>query len=175
MSIRLIVEGIDNVGKTTLINGLTKHYKVPFVKLHHYGPSYKDLEDIIAFDIEMYKNMSKIFNTFDYVVADRSHLGSLVYSPLYRDNSGEHVLLIEDLLPNDIILIVLIDDAENVISRDDGLSFTTNLEKKKREIELFTAAVNKSKIKNKIILNIRNKDANTVLHHVIKFIEESIK
>lgn len=171
---KIIVEGLDRCGKTTLINNIVKHFKKPFTKLHYYGPPFKDDKKNIEFDVSLYKDMAKIFNYFDYVIADRSHLGALVYSPLYRGCSGEHVSEIEDDLPEDVILITLIDKAENLINRDDGESFSTEVYKKRKEIKLFVEAHDKSKIKHKLLIDIEFLNIEEVKDIAIKFLEMRI-
>lgn len=167
---RIIVEGLDNSGKSTLIDNIVKHYKHPFVKLHHYAPPFKSVQDNDAFDLELYGNMTKIFTEFDHVIADRSHLGSLVYSPIYRNNDGRQILKIEEDLPDDVILFTLIDDANNLIGRDDGLSLSTDITKKNREIDLFRQAHTTSSIKHKLLINVQNNSIEAVKKLAIDFI-----
>lgn len=168
---RILVEGLDNSGKSTLIDSIVKHYKKPFMKLHFYGPPFKTTEENIDFDIELYRGMVRILNDFNYVIADRSHLGAMVYSPMYRDNDGKYVLRLEKDLPDDTILITLIDKAENLIKRDDGLSFTTDIDKKNQEIELFKKAHEQSGIKRKLLLDIDGLSIDEVFQKAISFIE----
>jgi len=167
---RIIIEGLDRCGKSTLIQGLRAHYKYPFVCLHHGAPPFKDVQMDIKYEIELYSNMFQIFNMFDYVIADRSHLGSLVYSPLYRGHDGTHVMTDERLLPDDTILITLIDDPANLINRDDGLSFSTNTSSIETEVKLFIDAHNTSTIKNKLLFNIKMSTIIDVKTEVIAFI-----
>jgi thymidylate kinase len=171
----IICEGLDNSGKSTLIDNLIKHYKLPFIKLHYYGPPFKDKEKDIKFDMKLYSEMASIFNSYENVIADRSHLGSLVYSPIYRGHNGEHVLEIEKYLPEDTILFTLVDEPENLISRDDGLSFSTDIEKKRQEIKAFKDAHDKSTIKNKYIINIEKFNAEEVTKIAVDYIENYVK
>jgi hypothetical protein len=110
------------------------------------------------------------------IICDRSHLGEMVYGPIYRGYSGEYVLDIEKKyieIPSiwdNLFLITLYDEPENVIKRDDGLSFSTDIRIKREEIKNFINAHNKSNIKNKLLLNIKNHDADAVLNEVLTFI-----
>lgn len=167
---KIIIEGLDRCGKSTLIDNLTKHYKLPFIKLHFYGPPFKNVDQNIAFDVSLYTDMVKAFMNFDHVIADRSHLGALVYSPLYRNNNGYHVLDLDKQLPSDVILITLIDNKENLINRDDGESFTIDLDKKQKEIDLFINAHILSNIKHKLLINISKYNIEEVLQKTVNYI-----
>lgn len=104
-------------------------------------------------------------------IVDRSHIGEMVYSPLYRNYSGDYVLDIEKQYNTDnFYLIVLTDRAENLISRDDGLSHSTDIDKKNEELELFREAFQKSNIKNKYMMNIEGHNENEVLNKVLDYI-----
>lgn len=104
-------------------------------------------------------------------IVDRSHIGEMVYSPLYRNYSGDYVLDIEKQYnTNNFYLIVLTDRAENLISRDDGLSHSTDIDKKNEELELFREAFQKSNIKNKYMMNIEGHNENEVLNKVLDYI-----
>ena len=71
---------------------------------------------------------------------------------------------------NKTYLIVLIDDPENLIKREDGNSFSTDLEKKQLEVDRFVDFFKKSRIGNKIIINIKDKDANQVFEEIKDFL-----
>ena len=168
---KIIIEGLDRCGKSTLIENIIKHYKKPFMKLHFYGPPFKDKSKDIQFDKELYGSLLNAFNLFDNVIADRSHLGALVYSPLYRGHDGSHVLDIGSDFPECTILITLIDNATNLLLRDDGLSFSTDLDKKNKEIQLFIDAHKTSSIKNKLIIDVSDKDIQEVFEISRNFID----
>lgn len=101
-------------------------------------------------------NMSSEFNNF---IMNRSHLGEVVYSPLYRNYSGDYVFDYEkDFLSKEhqpTKLILFLDDAEKIIERDkkrgDNKSFSLDLDKKNQEIESFKRAYEKSSLDKKII------------------------
>lgn len=122
----------------------------------------------------MMKAVSK--EEYTGIICDRSHLGEMVYGPIYRGYSGEYVLDIEKKymeIPsiwNNLFLITLYDEPENVIKRDDGLSFSTDIRIKREEIKNFINAHGKSNIKNKLLLNIKNHNADAVLNEVLTFI-----
>lgn len=178
----LIVEGPDNSGKSTLIKKIKSYYSdYTLQSLHFSSVKHKSLDDCINYNKKLYNMMfdMMIFSIkYDKsgILMDRSHLGELVYGPLYRDYAGEYVLDIEKNILNihDVInnffLITLVDKPENLISREDGESISIDLNNKNKEIQLFKEAHNKSLIKNKLIINIENKDANEVFEEVKIFL-----
>lgn len=133
-------------------------------------------EEHIEYSTELYDNMFKLctFQTRvirNSIIVDRSHIGEMVYSPLYRNYSGDYVLDIEsEYCTDNFFLIVLTDRAENLISRDDGLSHSTDLDKKNEELKLFREAFKKSNIKNKYMMNIEDHNEDEVLDKVLDFI-----
>lgn len=92
---RIIIEGPDNVGKTTLIKNIIKEFKIPFIEIHSYAPPFKDTENCLKFENDYISQMFKLFENFENVVADRSHVGTMVYSPIYREYDGKFVLDLE--------------------------------------------------------------------------------
>ncbi len=170
-NLKIIVEAPDNCGKSTLIKNLIKHYKFPFQVLHYYanpGPNYK------KFGRELYEGMFQIFHQNPYVIADRSHLGESVYGPIYRNQSGDYIFGIEKKFnTSEIILIVLVDEPENLIAREDGLSFSVDPIIKKQEIDRFVHVYMNSNIKTKILINISQYNEEQLKDYVIKYIEKT--
>lgn len=179
----ILVEGPDNVGKSTLIRNIKNHFNDMTLHNLHYGNVHQpDKESVIEYSKktfhEMFKMMKfQMITEKSGIICDRSHLGEMIYGPIYRDYTGEFVLDIEKehsinrSLWDSLFLITLYDTPENLIARDDGLSFSTDLSKKQTEISNFLNAHNKSLIKNKLQLNIENHDADAASNAVIKFIE----
>lgn len=179
----ICVEGPDNVGKSTLIKGI-KNVMSDYImqSLHYSSVKHKTTADCIEYNKKLYTMMFDMMKfTIQYeksgLVFDRSHLGELVYGPIYRGYSGDYCLDIENQfnhildLKDNLYLIVLVDEPENLIKRDDGLSFSTELDKKREEIQLFDLAYNKSNIKNKLFINIKDKDEKAVLKEVLEFLQ----
>jgi thymidylate kinase len=179
----IVVEGPDNVGKSTLIKGL-KNLMSDYImqSLHYSSVKHKTTEDCIEYNKKLYTMMFDIMKfsiQFDKsgLIFDRSHLGELVYGPMYRGYSGEYCLDIENKFKNiidiynNLYLIVLVDEPENLIKRDDGLSFSTKVDKKIEEIQRFEYAYEQSNIKNKLFINIKDKDEKDVLKEVLEFLE----
>ena len=166
----IVCEGPDNVGKGTQISNIKKYLeeKDKLVHVLHYSSIkgnnieerskqyYKEMFDLIKF--ATYNNKNLIF--------DRAHGGETVYSPIYRNYSGEYVYEIETNFGNKVlqncILFVFIDNPENLIKREDGLSFSVEFEKKQNEINRFSSFFEKSNIKNKCLINIDQKSPEQV-------------
>ena len=178
----IVVEGPDNVGKSTLIKNLKDQFNdITFHTLHYSNVKQPSSDEFIKYSAKMYKEMFDLMffvstKEKSGVICDRSHLGELVYGPVYRGYSGDYVLDIERSFKHikpvwdNLVLITLYDEPENLIAREDGLSFSTDLEKKKTEIENFKAAHEKSLIQHKMLLNIKDRDAQAVAQTVIGFL-----
>ena len=184
-----IFEGLDRTGKSTQIELLKK-------KLEREGgavftvhcdaiKSFSKDEPKLNYE-EAVKNASKIrysalldvcrryaFDKKIHFIFDRAHLGEAVYSPMYRNYSGDYVFDMELMSPEVIEavrLFVFVDTPENLIKRDDGESFSNDIEKKKKEIELFIEAYKKTHIKNSYLIDI----SEFSIEDVAKIIEERI-
>lgn len=183
----IICEGIDNVGKSTLIQNLKNHYNDYTFHTLHYSAVKQDTADkVIEYSTKMYTEMFEIMmNQIKYdnsgIICDRSHLGELVYGPEYRGYTGEYVLDIErkwhhiHSVWDNLILFTIVDKPERAIERDDGLSFSTDLDKKQKEIDAFLNAHNKSTIKHKYIINIETFNAEQVTKIAVDYIENFVK
>lgn len=176
----IIIEGIDNVGKGTLISNIKNHYNNYTLHQLHYSNVKLSPDKTEKYSNKLYTEMFYLMKEISLIeksgiICDRSHIGELVYGPIYRNYPGTYVLDIEKqyhdcFFWDDLILITLIDKAENVIERDDGLSFTTELEKKNDEIRAFVQAHKQSTIKNKLLLDISKHNKQQALSKVVEFI-----
>lgn len=174
---KIIFEGLDNTGKGTQIKNIRKAFKDKGFIISHSNfikgfsnTEYKQMAE------KEYSNMFKILNTDVDIICDRLHGGEMVYGQIYRNYNGDYVLDLEldyylDEI-DDLFLFVFIDNPQNLISRDDGLSFSTNLDDKKEEIALFERFYSRSIIKNKKLININNKSINKVKEEILSFIKE---
>ncbi len=181
----IIVEGPDNVGKSTLIQNLkNKFNNFTFHNLHYSNVKQESPSKTIEYSTKMYTEMFQLmFECSKYentgMILDRSHLGEMVYGPIYRGYTGEYVVDIERKFKHihpiwdNLYLITLIDQPENLIKRDDGLSFSIDLEKKQTEINNFINAHDKSLIKHKLMINILHSDATKVAERVKHFINHT--
>lgn len=167
MKKHIICEGLDNSGKSTLIknlqNKMVKIFEDPYHVIHSQnfksnGISGESLENHSHVYYSRQMDLWKTDPEECKFIFDRAHLGETVYSPLYRNYSGQYVWALERLhaLESDnVILILLTDSAENLLMREDGESLSgTDLDKKRSEIKAFDKAFDDSLIRNKIRINI---------------------
>ena len=173
----IILEGLDNVGKTTQINNIREEFNSSFFLTFHLSnikTKKWSNEAYQSYFKNLYVEYFELIESNEYdLLFDRFHLGESVYSPLYRNYSGDYVFELEKIIENcnEVYLIVLIDEAKNLLNREDGNSFTIELEKKQQEIDLFIEAFKKSSIKNKILININNKNQQQVFKEIKDFIK----
>lgn len=108
-------------------------------------------------------------------ILDRSHLGETVYGTLYRpeENTG-YVWYLEGKYriaeKDNIGLIIFYDSSFENLKRDDGDSYTTDLEISKKEVELFKTAFNTTSIQNKLLIDIAGKNPDQVEKEVFDFL-----
>ena len=187
MSKFIIIEGTDNTGKDTQQNLIIKKVNdLVFQKLHYSSLPFKDdKEKHITYSQKLYNDMfklmmkTKIGNTKNdkesiNLIFNRSHLGESVYSPLYREYSGDYVFDIEKQyvhsLREELYLITLTNDPHTILKRDDGLSFYGNEEEVKAEVDGFNRAHRLSKIKNKLKIHLGTMSADEVSNIIIDYL-----
>ncbi len=181
MSKFIIIEGTDNTGKDTQQNLIIKKVNdLVFQKLHYSSLPFKDDEEKhISYSQKLYDDMFKLMIASKdkdiNIIFNRSHLGESVYSPLYREYSGDYVFDIEKRyvkqLREELYLITLTNDPHTILKRDDGLSFYGNEEEVKAEIDGFNRAHRLSKIKNKLKIHLGTMSAEEVSNIIIDFLK----
>jgi len=168
-----IIEGIDRLGKGTLIENIQK-VNGPYMKVHYERPLIsKEVENnyfknstlvddahnncLLAWQKRSFLAGFRHLATSDIsTIYDRFHLGETVYGPLYRDYCGDYVFGMESILQvhqADVRLILLVTSDFSFIE-DDGDSF--NFSAKAKEQDMFISAFHKSTIENKIIIDVNN-------------------
>jgi len=172
----IIIEGPDNVGKSTQIRYIKNYFNT--VHFLTYSSGFVKQSSDKAYIAYSRRMMEVQYDTFEFnesinvsSICDRAHIGETVYSPIYRGYSGDFVFEYEKDIKNQY-LIVYLDTPANLIKRDDGLSFSTELDKKQKEIDGFIRGFNMSKIKNKKIIYITGKNEHQVQNETISFIKE---
>jgi thymidylate kinase len=176
----IIIEGPDRVGKTTQIKRLMSFLagSKPMEWLHY--TSIKGLtpeQQTELFKIT-FDHMFKLIEKQDAIwFLDRSHLGERVYGNIYRP--GIDISYIWDLEKKyhiadreDVFLIVLYDSSFKNLERDDGDSYSTELQMCKKEVENFKAAYYGTSIRKKILLDIKDKNADEVQMEIESFISD---
>lgn len=159
---KIIVEGIDRLGKDTLIAGLINSLGYHHV-IHYSSPKnfdfYKE-SDAISFgapegDAAFWFQHDSFIQGFDLLEKDvkliynRFHLGEFVYSQRYRGYDGSYVFGLEKMFPKALHqthLILLYTSNLNIMT-DDGKSH--DFTKRKEEQDDFLTAFDQSHIIHK--------------------------
>lgn len=182
----VIAEGVDALGKSTQIQKIKDEFEKRGISVHilHYSniKSFgNDNKKIREASYKQFRDMLKLANYAAgedsmALILDRSHVGEAVYSPLYRNYNGDFVFeeektfLWQDNLKR-IKLILFTDEVEAIIKRDkernDGLSFSLDPEMKKKELELFDKAFEKS-ILNKKRIELKGRNAEQIWNEEVK-------
>lgn len=185
----IIVEGCDNTGKDSLINGIANYYGQKHVKLFHAGVPKSD-------NIYQYYHGGLLKNTLDHyfeydkyaaLIHNRSMYGEYVYGPKYRnrnkDDTVKTILNLETgmlrtyIRESELYFILLTsDDPDVIVNNDDGLSHSAKREDIIDEMNSFDEIFNMSNIihKKRVLINdgksFRNKE--TILEEVLDFVED---
>jgi len=190
----IILEGGDNLGKSTLIEGICRHFNYDNVIIRHFGKPPKNLspQDSLNFQFNAFDNEYRLVEAIskhkssyyeDIVIWNRAHLGEYVYAQMFRGADPKDIksklLDWEEfmLLSNefDIYLITLTADPEFFFNNEDGNSFSKSLEEKTTELNLFKQAHYFSLIPNKVMIKVdkdgKFKSKRTILNYVLKFIK----
>jgi thymidylate kinase len=188
----LIIEGPDRCGKNTLIKNLVSQAENSVVR--HFG-SAKGKDDLAKRDYQ-FSFFNKEFQLAanrqlfshpdteryprDLWIWNRAHLGEFVYGKMYRDTHPEEwVFQLEKQYAMDIdssvYLLLLTAPSEFLCSREDGQSFSADVNKKQEEQQRFFEAYEESFIRNKMILNVSQDAENyrtpeSILEDVNKFL-----
>lgn len=161
---KIIVEGIDRLGKDTLINGLINELGYHHI-IHYSSPKYCDFYKGFQPEIDEKQTFQSesFFQGFDLlernvnVIFNRFHLGEYVYAPRYRNYSGEYVFEMEQSYPRALeeTKLILLTTSDIHVVTDDGKSH--NFEKRGEEQQSFIDAFNKSAINNKLMVDVYDK------------------
>ena len=172
---QFIIEGVDRMGKSTLIQGIQEelgyhlvvHYEKP-KKLQAYAESETPL---LQYQMALYRGMFDLIDADHQIIFDRGHLGEMVYAPIYRKYNGDYVLDGERWANTRNTRLVLLTTSDFSFIQDDGLSL--DFSKKEAEQDLFLKAFAKSNIKDKLVVDVSNgqggyRSAKSILDEVLK-------
>jgi thymidylate kinase len=170
----VIIDGLDNVGKTTVIDRLIHRFNnvhyIHFQKPTSSDTIYAAIEQRDSFLHNVYSIVDNLSNTdTQIVILDRSWLGEYVYGCKYRNNGEEYVInMIDDcykvLLDNDIecyTVILTVYNPEFCVKHEDGKSISSGKKEDiQDEIDRFESLYNIYKNNNmvnisKIVVNDR--------------------
>jgi thymidylate kinase len=163
------IEGIDRLGKSTLINNI--QHKLGYYQVIHFSKPrsleiYEDTSYVNGvpknatphyhFQAESFRNSMVMAKSGARLIFDRWHIGEAVYAGMYRGYDGNYVFDIEKRASMDEChtarLILLVEDFDN--SRhfvDDGLSLGS-IDNRREEQNRFLAAFDNSVIPDKRII-----------------------
>lgn len=170
----VIFDSVDAIGKDTQIEKLVQeaHKRGIITHILHYS-NIKGLKDNNAVRDLSVKQYQSIFTFMrdvaipskDLFIYNRAHLSEYVYSPMYRDYDGYYVFALEkailaEKVSDNIYLFSFTDKPAEIIKRDkergDGQSFSLDIDKKQKELDMFKEAYDLSSIYKKKLINIEN-------------------
>jgi hypothetical protein len=187
---KFLIDGIDRLGKSSLIERIQQdlgyhlvvHYDKPkvlgnilstvkYIKQadpEELDPWFVPIQSLPEEDIarrlyqeDTNRNMFELMETEVPIIFDRTHLGEMVYAPLYRKYDGGYIYDIEEqfikskpFTAEDSVRLILLTTSNFDMLVDDGLSFDPS--KKEEEQNLFIEAFNRSKLTNKVIVDVHN-------------------
>ncbi len=181
----IILEGGDQLGKSTIIKKISEFYNYDNITIRHFGKPPKTFpEGVSPFEYQRtcfhkeaelaaYLNFMDEDEPFNYyeniLIWNRGHIGEYVYGQMFRKTDPNEIKrYLEDYEKNYLcyetdnpILILLTADPEFFLSKEDGRSFSKNIEQKTKELQLFDEAFENSLILNKIKIKV-NKDGEYV-------------
>lgn len=194
----IIIEGTDNVGKGTLIKNLCNYYNYHNVTIRHCDKPPKNIstKEVLDFQFKVFVQEAKLINHIfsmhnsllyhdNIIIYDRFYLGEYVYSQMFRGADPEYVkqrlleyekfyLNYKDENGFKPYLVTLSADSNFILSKEDGQSFSQNLEQKTKELELFKEVHEFSMIPNKLLVKVDNNEVfrtkEDILNEVINFI-----
>lgn len=172
----IIIDGMDNTGKTTLINRLTyvlqDQLNMKVHTIHLQKPPSEIPEDQIAeysrtyYTTNLVNTLESFYNLgeYDYIILDRGWISEYVYGPMYRNRDPRDI--VEDNIVMDykisnifgrdnIYLYVLVGTSKFLMRHDDNLSLSNADEKLLiKECNLFQDAFYMSLLNNKKCINV---------------------
>ena len=152
---KIIVEGPDRVGKSTLIKRLVEelgpHAVVHFGKPVHSIACDMSLE---KFQRKGFENGFEVLSSEANVIYDRFHLGEAIYAKRYRGYDGDYVFDMElshrSVLKEAHLILMCTDDFS--LLEDDGESF--DFSQVEEETKDFVDAFERSAFRKKLMVNI---------------------
>lgn len=195
----IIFEGIDRLGKSTLIEGVQQrlgfmqevHYQKPKLldiylkeaRICLFAPDNDQSIEVLAYAYMLYQKASFIqmfhlLSSKGHLILNRAHLGETVYAPRYRGYSGYYVFDLEDQFIThhgsdlaETTLLILLHTSSFEFIKDDGQSFDFN--RKDEEQNDFIRAFEKSKIRYKLMLDVSDGDKYTKINDLVSTIVQA--
>jgi len=169
----LIIESGDRLGKGSLIKGLCEYFDYKNIIIRHCDKPPKNISqnEVLDFQFKCFEQEFQMINYIqtmncklmyhdNIIIYDRFYLGEYVYGQMFRAANPDLLKMklqefeVYNLNRDNVYLITLTSDPEFFLSKEDGQSFSQNLEQKTKELELFKEAHEFSLIKNKLLLKV---------------------
>lgn len=188
-----IVEGLDNVGKDTIINSISKNYKNKLI-IHSQKPKSNTPDEQFIeqqntfYTLSLNNVIDYLNNRYDIIIHNRSWYGEYVYGCLYRNADDDLVkkmilncetTLISNIDPKDICFIMLLSSSSEFLMRnEDGLSISNGKkdlieEEMKRFNEIFDCSI----IENKHIVYVNDgnqfRSKEDIYNEIIKIFDKN--
>lgn len=188
----IVIEGLDRLGKDTLIKGLCEYYHYDNITLRHFSKPPKDVDDPWFFQKHAFLNEGHLVlnlqetdnNPNQYyetiIIWNRGIHGEYCFGTLYRNLDK---LLIKNFILNyeniflshqNTYLINLYASPHFCATHEDGKSLGTKIEDKKNQLDLFEEVFDISTITNKIRIPVEEgnmfRPKEDILNDVINFI-----
>lgn len=164
MSNRVIIfEGQDRCLKSTMIDRIIRTDSSHYYHTIHYGKPPK-ITNVQEYQEKVYSKMFEILSLSDFdIILDRSHIGEMIWSPIYRNYDSSFFIQKEERkwynnTDKEVYLFVLVDsNIESWTKRDDlqGLN-EGNIEKHMTEISHFRDSLNLTCIERKFFIDLKN-------------------
>jgi len=172
-----LIEGGDVLGKNSLIKRICEYYNYDNNIIRHFTKPPKTIINKASFEYQImcFEKEGQLLNTilqlekdqYNYfeniMLWNRSIYGEYVYGQMFRGENPssieKYIKLFEKkyLLNNPkTYLILLTADSDFFLSKEDGKSFSQNIEQKTKELKLFNDIFNKSAIDNKIKIKVND-------------------
>lgn len=177
---KYLIDGVDRLGKSSLVQSLLNKLGYHLV-IHYDKPKALNCYSAEQEPRRLYQelcneHMFKLLRSDVPIIFDRTHLGELVYAPMYRGYTGDYVLMLENdyieekqYTYQDNTVLILLTTSNFDIVTDDGQSF--DFSKKEVEQQLFLDAFNKSNLR-KIVVDVHDgeghfKNKDLILEEII--------
>lgn len=189
----IIVEGLDRVGKNTLIKGICDFYEYDNVHVRHCGKPPRSVQDPFKWQMFAFMKEGKLsqalrdmeLNEYGYfdnkLIFNRYYPGEYVYGIMYRGYTEEFISEKIRIFESQFVdldttyLITLIADPDFLMRMEDGKSFATSVGQKEKEVKLFKEVHNLSSIRNKMLISVDENGGflpkEKILNGVLNFIK----
>jgi hypothetical protein len=173
----IIIEGIDRLGKDTLIQGILQkfgfhqvlHYQKPMLLDRYFreaisqgarGPEEAKRNALKMYQEANFRAMFQLLKNNKDIICNRAHLGEVVYSKRYRGYDGSYVFDIERSFnypqgPLEKTMLVVLYTSDFSFISDDGQSF--DVTQREAEQHDFLDAFDRSLIPNKLLFDVNDK------------------